>query len=569
MLPRSFVAIFVAVALLPLSTVHAEEESVLLQAMGEELTRSFENLKDAEDAPLYFLMYAVTEGIDHSLSASLGAIQNDSDSHSRTLDMDLRVGSPKLDNTHQIRGGRFRGGFRFGGGGARVPVEDDPAAIKAQIWLETDDAYKKAQERFINVKANRAVKVEEEDLSDDFSEEEASVYLEAPATLEYDKEAWRARVKKLSLRFKGHPFVYRSAVSLSANTQNRYMVSSEGTKIQVGQNRVRLGLMCWSKAEDGMELRRYESFDAASWDKLPSDEVVEETIDVLIEELGALREAPLIEPYIGPAILMNRASGVFFHEIFGHRIEGHRQKSEEEGQTFTKKVGKVILPEFLSIYDDPTMETFGGVDLRGHYKFDDEGVATQRVPVVEKGILKNFLMSRSPVKGFARSNGHGRRSPGNKVVSRQGNLTVVSEKSIPFEELKTQLMEEVKKQDKEYGLIFDDISGGFTSTGRRGVQSFKVIPLVVRKVYADGRPDEIVRGADIVGTPLTSFSKIIATGDDSKVFNGTCGAESGWVPVSAISPSILVSEIEIEKKYREQDKPPILPPPGYEPKGEE
>jgi predicted Zn-dependent protease len=96
-----------------------------------------------------------------------------------------------------------------------------------------------------------------------------------------------------------------------------------------------------------------------------------------------------------------------------------------------------------------------------------------------------------------------------------------------------------------------------------------VIPLVVRKVFADGRPDELVRGVDIVGTPLTSFSKIVATGDDPEIFNGSCGAESGWVPVSAISPSILVTQIEIEKKAKEQEKPPILPPPGHDPHAEE
>jgi len=181
--------------------------------------------------------------------------------------------------------------------------------------------------------------------------------------------------------------------------------------------------------------------------------------------------------------------------------------------------------------------------------------------LVKDGILKTFLLSRSPVKGFDHSNGHGRRSPGADVESRMGNTIVYSSKTVPFPKLREVLIDECKKQDKPYGLLFQDITGGFTGTRRAGAQMYKVLPVVVYRVYPDGRPDELVRGVDIVGTPLSSFNKIIMTGDDPDVFNGTCGSTSGWVPVSAVSPSILVSEIEIEKRRREQDKPPILPPP--------
>jgi predicted Zn-dependent protease len=213
------------------------------------------------------------------------------------------------------------------------------------------------------------------------------------------------------------------------------------------------------------------------------------------------------------------------------------------------------------VHDNPTLARWGDTDLRGYYKFDDEGVPAQDVTLVENGVLKTFLMSRSPVQDFKHSNGHGRRAPGADVVGRMGNTIIYSSKTTSFPELRKMLIDECKKQDKPYGLIFDDITGGFTGTRRRGVQTFKVLPVVVYRVYADGREDELVRGVDIVGTPLTSFSKIIYTGDDPDVFNGTCGAESGAVPVSGVSPSILVSEIEVEKRRREQDKPPILTPP--------
>jgi predicted Zn-dependent protease len=281
----------------------------------------------------------------------------------------------------------------------------------------------------------------------------------------------------------------------------------------------------------------------------------------MADDLLALREAPVIEPYSGPAILSGQAAGVFFHEIFGHRIEGHRQKDETEGQTFTKKINQSVLPDFISVYDDPTVKKIGSTDLRGSYLYDDEGMKAQRVTVVENGILKNFLMSRSPIFGFNKSNGHGRKSAGNRPVARQGNLIVESSMTVPKEKLRELLIEECKKQEKPFGLIFEDITGGFTTTRRGGAQAYAVDPIMVYRVYADGRPDELVRGADLIGTPLISFSKILACGDKLGVFNGNCGAESGWIPVSCVSPSILTGEIEIQKKQKSDERPPILPRP--------
>ncbi len=184
--------------------------------------------------------------------------------------------------------------------------------------------------------------------------------------------------------------------------------------------------------------------------------------------------------------------------------------------------------------------------------------------VVENGILKTFLMSRSPIQGFPESNGHGRRAPGAEIVSRQSNLFVESSKKVSDAELRRMLIAEVKRQNKPYGLFFSQVTGGFTTTARRGLQAFTVIPLVVYRVYPDGRPDELIRGVDIVGTPLSSFANILATSDRMEVFNGICGAESGDVPVSAIAPAILVSGIEIQRKERSQDRPPYLSRPPTE-----
>src|SRR5207244_6755089 len=326
-------------------------------------------------------------------------------------------------------------------------------------------------------------------------------------------------------------------VSLSSNANNDYMVNSEGASIQHGRSSVRLSIYARTKADDGMELYRFEAFDGYSMDRLPGDEKVRQTIETMVTDLRALRAAPVIEPYTGPAILSGRGSGVFFHEIFGHRIEGHRQKNESEGQTFTKKVNQPVLPDFISVIDDPTAERIGGIDLNEHYAFDDDGVPAQKVAVVEKGVLKYFLMSRSPVAGFENSNGHGRKAPGYRTVGRQGNLIVQATNTVSDARMRAMLIDEAKKQGKTFGLLFQDISGGFTLTGRASPQSFQVTPIMVYRIYVDGRPDELVRGVDLIGTHMTSFSKIVAAGDKTQIFNAVYGAEADFVQVAAGCPT--------------------------------
>jgi predicted Zn-dependent protease len=250
--------------------------------------------------------------------------------------------------------------------------------------------------------------------------------------------------------------------------------------------------------------------------------------------------------------------------VLGHRLEGQRQRGDEEGQTFTKEVGKPVLPDFLSVADDPTLTESGGAWLSGHYEYDDEGEKARRVNLIDDGVLKTFLMSRLPIANFARSNGHGRAEVGHVPTGRQGNLIVTSKKAVPETELRKELIEEAKKQGKPYGLYFEDISSGFAVTQRSSPQAFQVIPLVVWRVYADGRPDELVRGVSIVGTPLAAMMKIVATGDKSQVFNGECGAESGTVPVSAVAPAMLLTEIETQRQSQGTARPPILPIPGAE-----
>jgi predicted Zn-dependent protease len=526
----------------------------------DELAYSMRNLKSPEGTRPYFIAYTVYDERRVDASATLGAIVNAQDDRSRNLNVEVRVGDYALDNTHVLR---ERGGVsRYGGSGnTALSLDLDRESMRHALWLATDTEFKDAIERLQKVETNLKVKVEEEDRSEDFTREPPSVAADPPARIEIDLAEWKQRVRRVSAAAREFPLIYSSSVGVSVHVSTRTIVSSEGTRLRTAETRCRVMVQASTKADDGMDLAQFEDFNAFSPEGLPTEAEVEAALRRVIAQVLALREAPLVEPYTGPAILLNRASGVFFHEIFGHRIEGHRQKDVSEGQTFTKKINQPVLPEFISVFDDPTIARAAGVDLRGHYAFDDEGVPAQRAALVDDGVLKTFVMSRSPVAGFTQSNGHGRRQPGEAPVSRQGNLVVLSDKVVPFERLRELLLEECRRQDKPYGLLFEDISGGFTTTTRRGPQSFKVLPVVVYRVYPDGRPDELVRGVDIVGTPLSCFERILCTGDDPGVFNGSCGAESGWVPVSAVSPSILVGTIEVEKRERDQSRPPILPSP--------
>lgn len=475
------------------------------------------------------------------------------------LGIDLRVGSYKLDNTHPIRGALLNGLDSFSS--YQLPVDDDPAAIRAMLWYYTDQKYKRAIEQLISVKTNVQVKAPETDQSGDFSPSKAETYAEvAPPALVFDVKAWEERVRKYTVPFQRYGNIYSAQSSINAQRETRWFVSSDGASIQTADTAYRLMISAFAKASDGMELPLYESFYSSTPQGLPSDDAVLEKVGKMTKSLMALKGAPVMEPYLGPAILSPRATGVIFHEIFGHRIEGQREKRENQAQTFRDKVGQKVLPDFLSVYADPTARKYGPIELAGFYKFDNEGVRARKVTIVENGVLKNFLMSRLPVDGFPESNGHGRRAMGYAAAGRQSNLLVVASQTVTPEELKKKLIEEVEKRKLPYGLYFEDIAGGFTSVGRNAPNSFEVIPIMVYRIYPDGH-EELVRGVDLIGTALTTFNKILAADNQSAAFNGTCGAESGPVPVSAGGPGLLFSEIEVQKKPKSQELSPILAPP--------
>jgi TldD protein len=536
------------------------KRSPLLAAMQTELDRSFKTLS-AQDPAAYYLGYTITDTQRAEVSGSNGALLSSNENRNRWLEVSVRTGNYDLDNTHKV-GTREE---QRGGPGEPVTIDNDTDVLRRAIWLETDKQYKAAAEALIKIKTGKEVKVESaEGAAPDFTHEQPHTYIGPETSFQLERKPWEEKVRAYTKEFRSSPAVINSIVTFTAQAQNAYQATSEGTQLQYGQIRYRLELFIQGKAPDGMDLDRYYNFDWVNPSDAPDDKAVLAAGATMRKELEGLVAAPINEPSVGPALLTGRAAAVFFHEVFGHRDEGHRQKDVSEGQTFTKKVNEQILPDFLSIVDDTTMRKLGPTDLLGYYEYDDEGVKAHRVTLVDHGILKDFEMSRSPLVGFPHSNGHGRRQLGASPVSRQGNLIVESSKQVTNAELRVKLIELIKQQHKQFGLLIDDIAGGFTFTGRGQPQAFQVLPLVVYKVFADGRPDELVRGVDIVGTPLASLTKIVATGDTTEVFNGYCGAESGSVPVSAASPAILTSELEVQKKESSTDRPPILPNPAHD-----
>ena len=539
------------------SSQFSNPDPVLLKTMQQELERAMFSLSKSDPAP-YFISYSVDEEFGSVIMAQNGALMANIGRHERNADISVRVGGRELDNTH--------GENRFGAVvTASLPLDDKPDAIARVLWLNTDQMYKKATQTFLEVKTNTKVRADEEDASPDFSVEKPQVSVgNASFPPKYDEKQWEDRIRRYSAIFNKYPEVETSTVMLMVDNPTQYFVSSEGSRLVTSKPLIRVLALANSRAADGMELARSETFDASSFDGLPSEQVIVQKIEKIAQDLRKLKTAPVVEPFTGPALLSGRAAAVFFHEVVGHRLEGQRQRGENEGQTFTKMINQRVLPPFLSVEDDPTMANLGGIELSGRYAYDDEGQKSQRVELISNGILKQFLMSRMPVTGFLHSNGHGRAQDGLMPVGRQGNLIVRSSKAVPDSELRSKFIEQIKKSGKPYGLYFEDIAGGFTLTVRNMPQAFQIKPLMVWKVYPDGRPDELVRGVDIIGTPLAALNRIVMTGQKIDVFNGECGAESGSIPVSAAAPAMLFSEIEVQKVAQGHDRPPVLPPPGFD-----
>lgn len=538
-----------------------EEREAVTEALQTELARSMSELRIGDNEPPYFLQYHLRDDETYTIAGKYGALTSENHRRQRYAYVEGRVGSYEFDNFANVDSQSWRmADFRAD---RFLPLDGDKDALRGGLWLLTDEAYKKALSDYLTKRGGAVYSAESREMVPSFSQEEPQQYRGEVRPLQLDVEGWRAMVKDLTAEMRANEELLDSSMEINARRVVRYLVNSEGTDIIEEFTLYTIQAQAVTRAEDGMLLRNSRLFYALDADRLPERDHIEGEVRQMVEDLDALRQAPVIDPYTGPAILGAEAAGVLFHEAVGHRLEGERQLDEFEGRTFTGQVGVRMLPRFLSVYDDPGLREMEGTQLNGFYHFDDQGVPAQRASLVENGVLQGFLMSRTPIKGFDRSTGHGRAQGVNTPRARMSNLVVEAdeEHSVPYEELKEMLIEETRRQDKPYGLIIRDITGGSTNTLNFGYQAFKGVPTMIYKVDAETGEETLVRGVEMVGTPLSSINKIEAASLEIGIFNGYCGAESGYVPVSAIAPALLTTEIELQRSSQARERRPVLSPP--------
>ena len=534
------------------------EEQTPLRLMSAELNRGYKTFKKL-NPPVYYLSYTYKDTTTHMIEVQQGGAYSSS-RRDTVLAAFARAGSPKMDNTRPLKGqDNYDRKFVQLVEGVN-PWDSDPAPFRLALWRATQDIAETAQQEFSRVQTNSRTSAVRQDDSDDFVLPPVSRYCREQEEIKFDTEEIKRWLVKASELTRGKAFVQNGEFSFNAEQGYRYFADSVGTQLKTPVLFARLSYTIVNQLPDGSRLQRDNFYDVVRPEQLPTEEQFLADVQKSLDELQQISSSPEADPVTVPTILKNRAMAVFVHEVLGHRMEGHRQKLDSFGKTFTSKIGQAVTAPFVSIVDDATLAVFNNQPLRGFYEYDDEGVKSRPVTLVENGVLREFLMSGSPIENFPQSNGHGRGELGKLPVARMGNTRLIASKTVPYAQLEEQLLQEIRTQNKPYGYIIEDLSGGFTMIGTNAPQVFKLSPRLVYRIYPDGRK-EAVHGADIVGTPLVSFGQILAAADDDAVFNGDCGAESGWVPVSAISPSVLLKSLEIEKTAKSERKPPILPAP--------
>jgi len=541
--------------------------------MEIEIARASSQLKISDNAPPYFVAYTLRDQESASLGARYGAIVEDQVNHQRSVFVEVRVGDYLLDNSNKKEEGFFgpsdRSTYRAS---LDAPLDGDLTALRASLWLATDQQYKRALADFLSKRGDQVYEAKD-DRAPSFTREKPAKHVDPALPLAFDRDTWKRELVAASRLFRRSPMIFDNSVRLNANREARSLVNTEGTRIIEEERLYGLHLRAVARAEDGMLLDQERSYYARTEAGLPRGKALLTLVDGMIHDLLALRVAPVMDPATGPALLEPDATGVLFHEAIGHRLEGERQDNEEEGQTFQGQLGRRVIPAFIDVYDDPTLATWEKTPLNGFYRFDDEGVPAQRASLIEAGVLRGYLTSRTPVKGGAKnSNGHGRTQGQRDPIARMANLIVqpaADTKEIPVvsrTELERRLIAVARRQKKAYAFIVADINGGDTNTSGYNYQAFRGRPGILWRIDVATGKREMVRGVELVGTPLTVINKITALTRESGVFNGFCGAESGFVPVSTVAPAVLITELELQRQRKDAERAPVLPPPWLTPK---
>jgi len=525
----------------------ASPTDVLLQALSDELARSHKELV-LEGLPRpYFIQYQVQDRQVHTLSASYGGLQRRDSRRTRAFASRVRVGSYTLDNTNiPQRGGQV----------SSLPLEDDYTAIRHAIWRATDEDYKAAVELLARKRAYLKDKTIE-DRPDDFSAAPVVQTIEPIVVLDLDLDAWADKLRRLSSRFADQPGILDAEVSLWAGSETRWLVNTEGTKLRTSDSGLLLRIGAQLQAEEGMLLGDTLSYLAEKPDQFPEVASMMEDLDGMCAKLLALRAAPIEEHYVGPVLADPVPAGKIFEALLSEGVCARPPplgRRDHRDSSFEKKLGLRILPRFLSVYDDPRGRRFGDVLLAGAYHFDDEGVPTGRVDLIEGGVLKTMLAGRAPTEKIKQSTGHGRSTGLGDAQASAACLFLSAEEGLSPDELKSRLIEAAREEGLAYGLWIRALQDG--RPGQLGD------PIYAYRVYVEDGREELVRGLTFLPVSTRVLKRILEAGAEQSVHNSI-----GGLAASYIAPAVLFEELELTRAQTEFDKRPILPPPTARPDG--
>jgi hypothetical protein len=552
----------------------------LLRAMQDELKRSSELTQLGLDQP-YFIEYRTEDTTSHGIAASLGALIESGDSHVRVPVVRVRVGNYNFDNTNHIYSMAY-GGTRYDPGG--LALEDNYLAFREVFWLATDRAFKTAQDAIAR-KRSSLKNMSVPDALPDFSKVTPAQLILPIERKPADLEAWKKEVVKLSGVFAAYPQVLSSGVEMQISQSTNYLVNTEGTTLRLPEDLAYLRIVGHGLAADGTDVRDAELIQAFDAGELPSEQQLMHASKEVAEHVAALVQAPAGETYDGPVLFEGQASAQLFGQLLGDNLKLSRKPIADPGRVppvvsseLENRLGAHILPDWMDVVDDATQSKFENHTLLGHYLYDLEGVAPQPLTLVQKGVLKNFLLTRTPVfKDFPGSNGHARftGSYGDQAAG-FSNLFIRASETAPAAAMKQKLIDLCKQQNRPYGILIRKLD--FPSTApvdelRRLIQASGgahavVSPLLAYRVYPDGR-EELVRGLQFHGVSTRSLKDIVAASDENYVFDlidsdaffAHVGSGTYVTTASVIAPAILFEELELSPVQEETPKPPIVPPP--------
>lgn len=533
--------VFSLVALGFAASTHAEPSSddVMMRAMVDELNRSMDLTFEGLPKP-YFIHLHSQDRQSHTMSAEYGALTGSDESHNRLVNIRVRVGSYELDNTNFRR--------QFGQFGI-LPLEDDYEALRWSMWLMIDRDYKQAVENLTHKNAYLKDK-QAEDRPPDYSAAPKVVDSRPRKTLAFDPKTWERNIEKLSERFHAFPKIQDGGVTLFAGTADEWIVNSEGTRLRLSDTGVQIEIHAQLQAPDGMPLSDSVTFLSETVEGLPPLDKMISDVDAMCQKLIALSEAPVLEQYSGPVLFDAAASGRVFETLLGDGVCARPQAvgASEDPKSLEKKLGLRILPRSFNIHDDPQPRMFKDKLIGGSYEFDDEAVAAQKVPLVEKGVLKTLLSSRAPSRKIATTNGHGRSGGMGDARAEVGCLYVTDENGIPADELKKELIQAAQEEGLPFALRVELVEPGDESLGD---------PVYAYRVWCEDGREELVRGMQFRPVQTRSLKRLLAAGNEPKLHNSVSRVSSSYV-----APAVVFEELDLAKIEREFNKLPILPSPA-------